>query len=185
MTSRNQPSRLAAFAVNACLLLHPRRFRAAYAAEMLDVFGEHYAERARERAGLRRAASLSFLVVSTCANLMVTAAVERLRSSTTTPPNSRHRARAQQKRENVAATSISDMRFAVRLLRRQPGFATVAIVTLAIGIGANSAIFSLVNGVLFRSMPYEQPERLVTVWTSNLARGVDRWGVSLHDYTDW
>ncbi len=77
------------------------------------------------------------------------------------------------------------MRFAVRLLRRQPGFATVAIVTLAIGIGANSAIFSLVNGVLFRSMPYEQPERLVTVWTSNLARGVDRWGVSLHDYTDW
>ena len=77
---------------------------------------------------------------------------------------------------------LQNFRFALRLLRKNPGFASVAILTLALGIGANTAIFSVVYATLLAPMPYPEPDKLVMVWSK--IQGF-RNGVSAGDYLDW
>jgi len=78
---------------------------------------------------------------------------------------------------------LQDLRYGVRTLRKNPGFATVAVLTLAIGIGANTAIFSFVNGVLLKPLPYGEPERIVRVLEKPPGGG--RNGISTLNYLDW
>src|SRR6266542_3951302 len=74
---------------------------------------------------------------------------------------------------------MNDLKFAIRQLLKNPGFTAVAVVTLALGIGANTAIFSVVNGVLLKPLAYQEPERLVTI----LYNG--RSPVAPADFLDW
>ena len=78
---------------------------------------------------------------------------------------------------------LSDLRYALRGLRRAPGFAAAAVLTLALGIGANAAIFSVVNGVLLRPLPYADPGQLVMLYGRYPEFG--RTGTSLPDFRDW
>ena len=78
-----------------------------------------------------------------------------------------------------------DLRYAIRLFLAQPGTTFIAVLTLALGIGANTAIFSAVDSVLLRPLPYEQPDRLVMVWEKRQAEGVLENVVSPADYLDW
>src|ERR1700733_5573310 len=83
----------------------------------------------------------------------------------------------------VLETLWSDIRFGLRMLRKNPGFAAVALATLALEIGGNTAIFSIVNGVLLNPLPFPQPDRLVTLHESkpNFENG----SISYPNFIDW
>ncbi len=78
---------------------------------------------------------------------------------------------------------LSNLRFGFRMIRKSPGFATVAILTLALGIGANTAIFSFVDAVLLKPLPYPHAEQIVQIWEK--PPGYDRNGVSTMNFLDW
>src|SRR5438128_2605315 len=80
---------------------------------------------------------------------------------------------------------LRDLRFSVRSLLKRPALTIIAIVTLAIGIGANSAIFSVVNALLLKPLPFPDPDRIVALWDKVPSRGVERNEVTVANYLDW
>jgi putative ABC transport system permease protein len=84
----------------------------------------------------------------------------------------------------ILSDAAQDARFGIRWLMRHPGFTAAAVLTLALGIGANTVIFSVVDRVLIRPLPYRDPSRLVRIWSAN-PRGIPRNGISPADFFDW
>jgi putative ABC transport system permease protein len=82
-------------------------------------------------------------------------------------------------------TLFQDVRYGLRTLRKSAGFTTVAVLTLALGIGANTAIFSVIRAVLLSPLPYDKPDRIVLVWESNPAAGFNQFAVAPPNYVDW
>ena len=80
---------------------------------------------------------------------------------------------------------FQDIQYGLRMLAKNPGFTAIAVLTLSLGIGANTAIFSVVNGVLLRDLPFPESDRIVTLWENNTTDGLERDDVSPANFLDW
>src|SRR5256885_16231798 len=80
---------------------------------------------------------------------------------------------------------LSEIKVALRGLMKSPGFTAIAIVTIALAIGANTAVLSLVNALLIRPLPYKNPQQLVLIWEQFANQGLDRIPVSPPEYLDY
>ena len=89
------------------------------------------------------------------------------------------------RRSAFFSTFLQDLRYGLRTLSKSPGFAMVAILTLSLGIGANTAIFSVVKGVLLSALPLPDSDRLVLLYSSHPHRGISRFAVDPVDFEDW
>src|SRR5215467_2263268 len=80
---------------------------------------------------------------------------------------------------------LQDLRYGLRMMRKSPGFTAVVLIVLALGIGGNTAIFSVVNGVLLQPLPYPRAEQLVSIRSAEPSRGIPPVVASYADYLDW
>ena len=82
-------------------------------------------------------------------------------------------------------SAMQDVRFGLRMLRKNYGFTAVVVLTLALGIGANATVFTVVNTVLFKGLPFEEPDRIVAITSNNRAENQERLGASYLNFLDW
>src|SRR5215831_18927816 len=78
-----------------------------------------------------------------------------------------------------------DLRYGARMLWKSPGFTLIAVITLALGIGANTAIFSVIDALMLRPLPFREPDKLFQVWESNVKLGQNEGSASYPNFADW
>jgi putative ABC transport system permease protein len=165
------------------LLAFPRRFRARYAEAMRQIFCERYA-RAREDGP---SAAVGFLARS-AVDVLANAGLERaaaVRQWFLFPNFHEQLAQREQETRPMSWQALTmDLRYALRMFVRTPVFTGMTVLALALGIGANSAIFSVVNAVLLKPLPYADPDRLVMVWNDNTREGIAQYPMSPANFLD-
>jgi putative ABC transport system permease protein len=82
-------------------------------------------------------------------------------------------------------TLLQDLRYGARMLWKRPGFTLIAVITLALGIGANTAIFSVIDALMLRPLPFREPDKLFQVWESNVKLGYKEMDASYPNFADW
>jgi putative ABC transport system permease protein len=138
--------KMAAGLYRAVLALCPRAFREQHGAEMCATF-----DALCDEAGARGGGTVILVLAGEVWDVAVAAVAARIDEART----------RRTKRRTPVSSVFQDVRYAIRLLRRQPTFTAVAVLTLALGIGANTAVFTVVNGVLLRPLAYRDPDRLL------------------------
>ena len=175
--------RLADSVYRLLVLAHPAAFRRRFGDGMRQNFRDRY-EDARRRG---RGAAM-FLVARAFADALANAAIVRAEAARDRwlwpDPLTAHRGPAGRSPMWWQSLLI-DVRYACRMFGRNPVFAGLAVAALALGIGANTAIFTIVNGVLLKPLPYAEPDRLVMVWSTNTAEHREHETVAPLDFLDY
>ena len=160
--------------------IHPSAFRRELMLGLIETFDELANEVYATRGSAGVVALLVRTLFDTCRTALFDRATLRSRAMLSAPvADDRHGA------ADVIATVAQDVTVGIRMLVRRPVFAGVAIGTLALGIGANTAIFSVVNSVLLRPLPFPEPEQLVRVYHANTQSGNRSGSFSLPDREEW
>lgn len=172
--------------VHSLIRLFPADFRDSYGTDMLATFDDRWQERpglcaaARMLIDLAHSAWLEHRNTSRKFTRTTDARADRFSSLGRAPAPVRA-----SKGDRSMTNLWQDVRFALRTLKKSPGFAATVIVTLALGIGVNTAMFSIANAVLWSSLPYAQPERLVSVAEVGPADSETVWGATYPTFRDW
>jgi putative ABC transport system permease protein len=163
------------FLVRFLLFLYPRAFRLEYGDRIVSLIRRRVREAGRQR-GRRAAARVWMHNVSDLAG----GAWHEHRLERRGRPSTQHASG-----DNMMVTLLQDIRYSLRMMRRRPGFTAAVLLTLTLGIGTSTTVFSVADTLMFRELPYPDAHKVVTIWRTNLADGIPREDVSPADFIDW